>query len=120
MINEQLCTELVLAVFPSTGGFGYAVFEGGRSLVDWGVKTVCPIQKNLKSLQAIRELIAFYGPDMVVLEDYDGEGSRRAKRIRTLINLIAAHAAGEGVATASFSRAEVRACFGLTTKQEIA
>jgi hypothetical protein len=120
MINEQLCTELVLAVFPSTRGFGYAVFEGGRSLIDWGVKTVCPFQKNLKSLEAIRELSTFYCPDVVVLEDYDGQGSRRAKRIRTLINLIAVHAAGEGTRTASFSRAEVRACFGLNTKREIA
>jgi hypothetical protein len=120
MIDEQSIPEVVLAIFPSTRGFGYAVFEGRQSLIDWGVRTVCPFQKNLKSLQRIRELFAFYGPDVVVLEDYEGQGSRRAKRIQTLINLITAHVAGEGVITASFSRAEVRACFGLATKREIA
>jgi hypothetical protein len=120
MTRKRTSAELALAVFPSTRGFGYAVFEGPQSLIDWGVKSAyCP-QKNLDSLRKIRELIAFYRPDTVVLEDYEGHGSRRAKRIRTLINLISAHVAGEGTRTASFSRAEVRDSFGLTNKREIA
>jgi hypothetical protein len=120
MTRKRTSAELVLALFPSTRGFGYAVFEGPQSLVDWGVKSACCHQKNLTSLQKIRELVAFYRPDVVVLEDYDGSGSRRAKRIRTLINLVAAHAAEEGMSTAFFSRASVRTCFGLGTKREIA
>ena len=110
----------MLAVFSSTRGFGYAVFDGPKSLVDWGVKSVhCP-QKNLESLLKIRELTAFYRPDVVVLEDYEGAGPRRAKRIRTLINLMAAYAVEEGMSTAYFSRAAVRACFRLETKRQIA
>jgi Holliday junction resolvasome RuvABC endonuclease subunit len=123
MIHKRSSGELVFAVFPSTRGFGYAVFEGPRSLVDWGVKGVRAIQKNAESLKRIRELLTFYHPDVVVLEDYDGLGSRRAKRVQTLINLITAFAAEEGMATACFSRAEVRACFsptGSTTKRQIA
>jgi hypothetical protein len=120
MTSKRTSAELVLAVFPCTRGFGYAVFEGPRSLIDWGVKGArCP-QKNLESLQKIRELAAFYRPGVVVLEDYEGPGSRRAKRIRTLINLVAAQAAGEGMRTAFFSRAAVRACFGLETKRHLA
>jgi hypothetical protein len=120
MIRKRTNSELVFAVFPSTRGFGYALFEGPQSLIDWGVKAARCRQKNLESLQKIRELVAFYRPDVVVLEDYEGPGSRRAKRIRTLINLTAAHAAEEGMSTAFFSRAAVRACFGLETKREIA
>jgi hypothetical protein len=120
MTRKRTSAELALAVFPSTRGFGYAVLEGPRSLIDWGVKSArCP-QKNLESLQKIRELAAFYRPDVLVLEDYEGPGSRRAKRIRTLINMAAAYAAGEGMSTTFFSRAAVRACFGLTTKRQIA
>jgi hypothetical protein len=120
MTRKRTDAELVLAVFPSTRGFGYAVFEGPQSLIDWGVKGArCP-QKNLASLQKIRELTAFYRPDVVVLEDYEGSGSRRAKRIGTLIDLVAAHATEEGVSTAFFSRAAVRARFGLKTKRQIA
>ena len=120
MIHKRSNAELVLAVFPSTRGFGYAVMEGPNSLVDWGVKAVRSHQKNLGSLKRVRELVTFYRPDVVVLEDYDGHGSRRAKRIRVLINLVAAHATEERIPIASYSRSEVRACFGLTTKRGIA
>jgi len=120
MIHKRFSAELVFAVFPSARGFGYAVFEGPKSLVDWGVKGVRGRQKNLASLTKVRELLAFYRPDVLVLEDYEGHGSRRARRIEILFNLIAAHAEGEGMRTASFSRAEVRDSFGLTAKREIA
>jgi hypothetical protein len=120
MIHTRSNAELVLAVFPSTRGFGYAVFEGPDSLVDWGVKAVRSGQKNLECLRKVRELLAFYRPDALVLEDYQGRGSRRAKRIRMLINLMAAHATEERIPAASYSRSEVRASFGLTTKRRIA
>jgi Holliday junction resolvasome RuvABC endonuclease subunit len=123
MIHKQSSRELVFAAFPSTRGFGYAVFEGPKSLVDWGVKSVRTRQKNLASIRKVRELIAFYRPDVLVIEDYDGLGSRRAKRIQNLINLMTAHAAEERIAIASLSRSEVRACFsstGSTTKRRIA
>ncbi len=120
MIDKPPGPQLVCAVYPSTRGFGYAVFEGPELLVDWGVKAVRGRQKNLASLERVRELLAFYRPDVLVLEDYGGSGSRRAKRIQTLINLMTAHAAEERTAVASFSRSEVRACFDLTTKREIA
>jgi hypothetical protein len=120
MTHTQASADLVLAVYPSTRGFGYAVFEGPDSLVDWGVKTVRGHQKNRESLTRVRELLAFYRPDVLVLEEYQGRGSRRAKRIQTLINLMTAHATEEGIKTASYSRSEMRACFGLSTKREIA
>jgi hypothetical protein len=120
MIHTRSSPELVLVFFPSSRGLGYVVFEGPKSLIDWGVKSVRGPQKNRASLPKVRELLTFYRPDVVVLEDYDGNGSRRVKRIRTLIDLIAALAAKERMSTTSISRSEVRACFGLTTKREIA
>jgi hypothetical protein len=120
MIHTRSSAELVLVFFPSSRGFGYVVFEGPKSLIDWGVKGVRGPHKNRASLAKVRELLTFYRPDVVVLDGYEHNGSRRAKRIRTLINLMAAHATEERIATASFSRSEVRACFGLTTKREIA
>jgi Holliday junction resolvasome RuvABC endonuclease subunit len=112
--------ELVLAVFLSAKGFGFAIFDGPGSLVDWGVKGVCGQKKNAQSLRKVRELLTFYRPDVVVLEDCDGRGSRRTKRIRKLIDAIATLVAKGRIAAASFSRAEVRTCFGRTTKRQIA
>lgn len=123
MIHNPSSAELVFAVFPSTKGFGYAVFEGSKSLLDWGVKGARGGRKNSQSLHRIRELLIFYRPDVLVLEDYEGRSSRRAKRIQQLIDAITALAAKERVATASFSRAEVRARFSptdSTTKRQIA
>jgi hypothetical protein len=120
MTNKQFRAELVCAIYPSTKGFGYAFFEGTHSLIDWGVKSVRRRQKNLSSLRKVRELLAFYRPDALVLEDYQGRGSRRTKRIQTLINLITAHATEKRIAIASYSRSEVRACFAVTTKRQIA
>jgi hypothetical protein len=120
MTHTRSSAELICAIYPSTRGFGYAVFEGPNSLVDWGVRAIRSRQKNLASLSKVRELLAFYRPDVLVLEDYQGRGSRRARRIQTLINLMTAHAAHGRISTASYSRSDVRSSFGLTTKREIA
>jgi hypothetical protein len=119
MTHTRSPAELICAIYPSTRGFGYAVFEGPNSLVDWGVRAIRSRQKNLASLSKVRELLAFYRPDVLVLEDYQGRGSR-AKRIQTLINLMTAHATEERITTASYCRSDVRSSFGLTTKREIA
>jgi hypothetical protein len=120
MSDRRSKGEFVLCIYPSAKGFGFAVFEGSRSLVDWGVKGVHGAKKNAQSLRKMRELLAFYRPDMLITEDYKGAGSRRGSRIRELIDAITDLAAKEGVASRSFSRAEVRDCFGLTAKRAIA
>ena len=120
MSDRRSKGEFVLCIYPSAKGFGFAVFEGSRSLVDWGVKGVHGERKNAQSLRKMRELLAFYRPDMLITEDYKGAGSRRGSRIRELIDAISDLAAKEGVASRSFSRAEVRDCFGLTAKRAIA
>ena len=72
---------LVLALYPSTRGFGFAIFKGPSRLIDWGIKDV-RIEKNVSCLSKIRDLIEFYEPEIVVMEDYAEKRSRRCKRIR--------------------------------------
>jgi hypothetical protein len=120
MNDRRSTSELVLCVYPSAKGFGFAVFEGPRSLVDWGVKGVHGEKKNAQSIRKMRELLDFYRPDVLVTENYRGGGSRRGSRIRQLIDAITVLAAKERAAIASFSRAEVRDNFGLTSKRRIA
>src|SRR6266705_6941105 len=75
----------VLAIDPSTRGFGFAVLEGPNRLIDWGVKETKK-NKSAKSLKLIDELIDRYQPNVIVVEDYAGKGSRRCRRIQELIN----------------------------------
>ena len=58
----------VLAVAPSTRGFGFAVLEGEATLVDWGVKSVNG-DKNSQSLLKVEEMIGLYHPELITLQD---------------------------------------------------
>src|SRR5215467_2993393 len=75
----------VLAVDPSTRGFGFAVLEGPDRLIDWGVKET-KTDKQSRSLKLIAHLIEQYQPTVVVVEDYTAKGSRRCGRVRALID----------------------------------
>jgi Holliday junction resolvasome RuvABC endonuclease subunit len=111
----------VLAIDPATGGFGFAVLEGPERLVDWGVKgttgdiTACLIQ--------IKDLMDWYEPEVLAVEDYEIEGSRRGLRARGLIYNIVRLARERKVKTYSFSRMRVKQTFyqfNAVTKHEIA
>jgi len=113
--------KLILAVYPSTKGFGFAVFESPRSLIDWGMKGIAGGRdKNVESLRKLRELLAFYQPDILVVR---GGRSKRAHRISKLIEAINNVASKQKIASTSLSRPDVWACFsrlGSHTKREIA
>lgn len=113
----------ILALAPSTKGFGFAVFEGQNMLANWGQKPVAGEAKNAKSLVKVAGLIAQYQPGVLVLEDTLAPGSRRAPRIRELSQGISALAADNKVKVVSFSRQQVMESFfadGQGTKHAIA
>jgi len=96
----------ILAIAPSSKGFGYAVLEGQDNLVDWGVKIV-GVDKNVQSLTKVNELVIRYQPDVLVLEDALAKDSRRSPRIRILHRQIVQLAAKRKVSVKLFSRDEV-------------
>lgn len=112
----------ILAVAPSTRGFGFAVFEGQGVLVDWGVKSVQG-DKNRLSLVKAEEMIRHYQPEVIVLEDLAGEDCRRSTRIRTLSRRLVALAARLKVRVEVLARDQVKRTFfaeGEGTKHALA
>jgi Holliday junction resolvasome RuvABC endonuclease subunit len=112
----------VLAIDPSTRGFGFAVLEGPERLVDWGVKETKK-NKNTRTLTLIEDLIDRYQPSVMVVEDYEGKGSRRCDRIGELINYISKLASQRKIKARSVSRLKVKQVFsesGASNKYEIA
>jgi RNase H-fold protein (predicted Holliday junction resolvase) len=112
----------VLAITPSTRGFGFAVLEGKDTLVDWGVKTVKG-NKNANSLAKVEELITHYQPGVMVLQDASAKDSRRSPRIRKLGQQIKKLAAVRKVSVKLFSREQVMKTFfadGQGTKYALA
>jgi Holliday junction resolvasome RuvABC endonuclease subunit len=112
----------VLAIDPSTRGFGFGVLEGPNRLIDWGVKETKK-NKNARTLKLIEDLMDRYQPNVVVVEDYAGKGSRRCRRIQNLISDISKLALKRKIRVRSISRAKVKQAFsesGASNKYEIA
>lgn len=100
----------VLSVFPTTKGFGYAVFEGPGEVVDWGVQLI-PIKALHEHNSRVSALVEWYTPDVIVVENYAGQGSRRSARLRQQIQGIARMGKSRGIRIESYSRALIRQCF---------
>jgi hypothetical protein len=122
MNHPKTDDALILAIFPSVRGFGFALFHGAWTPLDWGFRHADG-DKNQACLKGVRKLIDDYAPDILVLEDHAGEGSHRSERVEALIDDVAELANCKGITVASYSRDRIRECFaefGATTKYEIA
>lgn len=113
---------LVLAIYPNSRGIAFVVFEGERTLIDWGIRGARYKHSSDRYLAAISDLFALYLPSVVVLQNMAQGSTRRAERIRSLNAEIAALAAEAGISVCSYSRDQVRDAFGRqkeTTKEAI-
>jgi len=112
----------VLAIDPTSRGFGFAVLEGPERLIDWGVKEA-RVRKKSKFLRQLDALLTHYQPDALVVEDHASRGARRCARIQALLRAANGRAAIRKVKIRSLSRAAVRRAFASAsarTKQQIA
>jgi len=122
MTRSNQRKERVLAIDPTSRGFGYVLFEEPTELLDWAVVET-KASNDIQCLKRISELIQHYAPDVVALENHAGRGSRRRLRARKLIDDVRALAANNRTRTRSVSRAQVRSFFlqsNALTKHEIA
>lgn len=121
-MNEEQTQKIVLALSPTTRGIGFCIFEGPQRPIDWGIKEA-RIMKNVRCLSKVAELIAFYEPDVIVVEDHTDESSRRSRRVKKLIEAVLRLAEKKHITVRVFSRSMVRAAFsqfGALTKFDIA
>lgn len=113
----------ILAIAPTTRGFGFAVLDGNETLVDWGVRRIDGKIKNTWSLAMVEKLVARYQPGVMVLQDTLAKSSRRAPRIKALTKRIIALAKGHKVRVKLFTFEKVRKIFfadGKGTKHALA
>lgn len=103
--------DLVLAVRPSTRGFGWVLFESPTKPVAWSAAHARPGREQ-HLLSRFRRLLDQYGPSVLVLPDVDDDECRRPERIRALCAAMQHEASTRGMATAVFEREAVRMAFG--------
>lgn len=112
----------ILGIAPTSRGFGFAVLEGEKTLVDWGNKSVKG-DKNAQSLARLDELVALYEPDVLVLPDAFAKNTRRAPRIKTLVEQMSDLGKTRKIKIALFSPEQVKRRFfsdGEGTKHDVA
>lgn len=112
----------VLSINPSTRGFGFAIFEGKDSLIDWGVKSVRK-DKTANSLVKIGRLASLYLPQMIILEDHGSSWARRAGWAKDSVPKIQQMAAEINIESRCFSRKEMKRAFAssnASTKYQMA
>ena len=122
MKKPSLDSLRLLAIDPSTKGFGFIVLEGEENAIDWGVRSAKG-DKNAECLRQIAKLIARYRPDVIVVEDYRDKAARRPSRLLELVQRIRTLAIANRIKSRGVSRSQVRRVFvqfGALTKHQIA
>lgn len=121
-MGKKCDAERILAIDPTHRGFGFVVLEDGIELLDWGTRYT-PFPKDYNAIEKVDELIDRYSPGVLVLENPQGECSRRCRRVEQLIERLARLGQARGLAVFQYSRAQIRLAFiseDARTKAEIA
>lgn len=108
-----------LAVDPSSKGFGFAVLENPKQLVDWGlarIRTGGDRQYGVRFTSLLKRC----SPSLVVLEDIGAK--RVAQSAGRRIDLFTSIASEHGIAVIHLSRQRIAQSFGVdrATKYDVA
>jgi hypothetical protein len=115
----------VLAIDPTSRGFGFIILEGPRLVVDWGVKSgrADSIEREQQLLRRVGDLMHQYRPHVVISEKMGAPGSRRCGRVRLFIAAMENMAVWQQMAVRRIPLSQVRRvfiAFGARNKHEIA
>ncbi len=112
--------ETVLAIDPHARGFGYIVFEGPDSPINWGNASI-RYMKNARTCKKVAKLINDHRPNILIV--HDTNDAKRCARVKRLTSKLAALAIEQGIKTASLATNDVEVVFsqfGASTKYGIA
>ena len=122
-MNQTSKESRVLAISLSNRGFGYAVMENEKALVEYGKRRITD-DKHKASLKGIEKLIIRNQPDRLVLQDVNKtKGTHRVERIKRLHRGIVALAKKHKLKVAIISGWQIRSVLlgnENGTKQELA
>ncbi|MCI2230317.1 hypothetical protein MC378_14150 [Polaribacter sp. MSW13] len=113
---------LTMALFPNALGFGFAIMKDALTVEIAQTVAIKPRPiSNAKVMKKIREKIAYYEPDTIVIEDY--QKSRKSKRISKLLKELTQFCKERNINFYTYSRKDIRfvfSNFNAHTKYEIA
>ena len=107
-MNNSKPSGLVLAIHPTSRGFGWVLFEGPLVPVDWGIASA-KINKSAQCMVRFKQLLEQYQPSALVLERFDEDDSHRSERVRELAQTMHGFANNRDMDTLVYGRREVSA-----------
>lgn len=122
MIEDVYLDRPVLAIYPNSFGFGYAVFKDDNTPLYCGV-AVKNYRKKNNYLDRIQKMINAYKPTTLILPTANGKFNRKRERIQALLSEIHEYATSNNLKVQIYSREQIRIVFephGAYSKQEIA
>ena len=115
--------DLVLAIYPTTRGVGFALMRSPLTPIDWGVKGTQGPDKNAACMQKVAALIKAYQPDVILLEEPTSPRLTRAARLGRLTRTIETLSRRHAIDVRRYPRSAVDECFsqfGARTRYEVA
>jgi hypothetical protein len=111
-----------LGFHPTSHGFGWVAFSSPLTIYDFGL---CEMrrEKNVGCLRKLERLLERIGPQTIVLEAFEGPGSRHSERVKRLYKAVVSMAQDRGMEIAIYTRGDTKACFaavGAQSRQEVA
>lgn len=99
----------ILAISPYYRGFGFVVVGTDRRLIGYGMKRSGRTDKRERFIQQVTQLMQYYQPTAIVVEDWTAPECRRARWICELLQELRELATHEQIPLQRFSRSEVKA-----------
>jgi Holliday junction resolvasome RuvABC endonuclease subunit len=120
--KKRYQSGLIMTLYPNALGFGFAIMKDAVTVEMAQVVAVKPRPiSNAKALERIREKVAYYEPDTIVIEDY--QKAKKSARVSKLLKAIADFAKQRNINFYTYSRTDIRFAFSnfnAHTKHEIA
>ena len=106
---------LVLAIQPSSHGFGWVLFEGKMVPADYGIASA---KGNLNEacMARFEEMLDEFQPSAIILEKFEGEGTRQSERVRILAETMCGFARNRDMDALVYSKGEVNTAVVGNTK----
>lgn len=113
---------LVLAVHPTTRGFGWVLFESAHTPAAWAI-VHARVGREQRLVTRLKVLLDRYEPKVLVLESFEDSTTPRSPRIQRLCEAMIREAALHGIRTCIYERSTIRMVFqksGAYTREQIA
>lgn len=111
-MNSSPVSGSVLAVHPTSSGFGWAVFDQSGELLEWSIASAKQGRKH-QLADRFQKLLTRFAPSVLVLEAHEGE---RADRIVKLYRVFACAAADAGARGYTYDREAVAAALDIPAR----